>query len=121
MSIAKAITRGVRIPPSKVRFAVDLIRGRSVDDAMLQLRYSKLKGGRLLMKTLASAVANAENHKDKEVKREELYVSEAKVDKGINYKRAWSRSKGRSSPILRRTSHLMVAVDLLSNKKQGKN
>lgn len=118
MSIAKAITKGVRVPPSKVRFAVDLIRGRAVADAMLQLTYSKLKGGRLLMKTLASAIANAENNK--EAKREELYVSEARVDKGINYKRAWPRSKGRRSPILRRTSQLFIAVDLLSNKEQGK-
>ncbi len=118
MSIAKAITKGVRVPPSKVRFAVDLIRGRTVADAMLQLTYSKLKGGRLLMKTLASAVANAENNK--EVKREDLYVSEVKVDKGSDLKRAWPRSKGRRSPILRRTSHLFVALDLLSNKKQGK-
>ena len=118
MAIAKAITKGVRVPPSKVRFAVDLIRGRTVADAMLQLTYSKLKGGRLLMKTLASAIANAENNK--EVKREDLYVSEAKVDKGMDYKRAWPRSKGRRSPIVRRTSHLFISVDLLSNKKQGK-
>ncbi len=118
MSIAKAITRGVRVPPSKVRFAVDLIRGKTVAEAMLQLTYSKLKGGRLLMKTLASAIANAENNK--EAKREELYVSEARVDKGMNYKRAWSRSKGRRSPILHRTSQLIISVDLLSNKKQGK-
>ena|SRR3990167_3748173 len=119
MAVAKAITKGVRIPPSKVRFAADLIRGKTVAEAMLQLTYSKLKGGRLFIKTLASAIANAENNK--EAKREELYVSEARVDKGTNYKRAWPRSKGRRSPILRRTSHLLVAVDLISNKKQGKN
>ncbi len=118
MSIAKAITKSVRVPPSKVRFAVDLIRGKTIAEATLQLTYSKIKGGRLLLKTLASAVANAENNM--EVKREDLYVSEAKVDKGSDFKRAWSRSKGRRSPILRRTSHLFVGVDLLSNKKQGK-
>ena len=119
MSLATAVTKGVRVPPSKVRPVARLIQGKSVAEALLQLTYSKVKGGRLLLKTLRSAIANAENNK--EAKREDLYVSEARIDKGVNYKRAWPRSKGRRSPILRRTSHLMIGVDTLANKNQGKN
>ena len=60
MNHAKAITKYVRISPRKARYAADLIRGLSVENATLQLIASKLRGGRLLKKTLDSAVANAQ-------------------------------------------------------------
>ena len=60
MNNAKAITKYVRISPRKARFAAGLIRGLSVPEASVQLMFSNLKGGRLLKKTLDSAVANAE-------------------------------------------------------------
>ena len=112
--LARAITKGVRVAPSKARSVADLIRGRSVVEAMAQLSYSKRKGGLLLKKTLASALANAEN--GKEAKREDLYVSNVQVDKGKYLKRSWSRNKGRRAPIFHKMSHFTVMVDFIANK-----
>lgn len=108
MQFAKAITKFVRISPRKARYAADLIRGLSVEKATLQLLYSKLRGGRLLMKTLDSAVANAETQLD--ARRESLKVHEVKVDAGPILRRAKPRSRGSSVPVNKRTSHFTVVV-----------
>jgi large subunit ribosomal protein L22 len=103
-----AITRFVRISPRKARLAAGLIRGLSVDDAELQLKFSKLKGGRLLIKTLRSAAANAESLG--EARRETLKVEEVRVDEGPRMKRAKPRSRGSRHPFLKRMSHFTVVV-----------
>lgn len=108
MEKAKAITRYVRISPRKARYAAGLIRGLSVDKAGLQLQYSKLRGGRLLKKTLDSAVANAETQL--EARRDELKVYEVRVDPGPILRRAKARSRGSSVPVNKRTSHFTVIV-----------
>ncbi len=108
MSLAKAITKYVRISPRKARYAADLIRGLSVEKATLQLMYCKLRGGRLIQKTLDSAVANAETLYG--ARRESMVVHEIRVDAGSILKRAKPRSKGSSVPILKRTSHFTVVV-----------
>ncbi len=108
MQFAKAITKYVRISPRKARYAADLIRGLSVEKAMLQLMYCKLRGGRLIQKTLDSAVANAETQLD--ARRENLKVHEVRVDCGPILRRAKARSKGSSVPVNKRTSHFTVIV-----------
>ena len=84
------------------------IRGRSVQDAELQLRYSGLKAGRLLVKTLRSAMANAESQGD--ARREDLVVQEVRVDEGPRMKRSKPRSRGSRHPFLKRMSHFTVVV-----------
>lgn len=106
--LGKAITKYVRISPRKARLAAALIRGRSVADARLQLTYSALRGGRLLLKTLDSAVANAETQKN--VRREDLKVKEVRVDAGPTIKRSKPKNKGGSHPIMKRTSHFTIIV-----------
>lgn len=108
MQFAKAITRFVRISPRKARYAAGLIRGLTVEKATLQLMYSKLRGGRLLKKTLDSAVANAETQLD--ARRESLKVFEVRVDPGPILRRAKPRSRGSSVPVNKRTSHFTVVV-----------
>lgn len=108
MEVAKAITKYVRISPRKARYAADLIRGLSVENATLQLQYSKLRGGRLLKKTLDSAVANAETQMD--ARRESLKVFEVRVDPGPILRRAKPRSKGSSVPVNKRTSHFTIVL-----------
>lgn len=108
MQFAKAITKYVRISPRKARYAADLIRGLSVDNATSQLLYSKLRGGRLLKKTLDSAVANAETQLN--TRRETLRVTEVRVDPGPILRRAKPRSKGSSVPVNKRTSHFTIVV-----------
>lgn len=108
MSEAYAITKYIRISPRKARLAAGLIRGLSVGQATIQLTFSKLKGGRLLKKTLDSAVANAETQLD--ARREDLYVREVRVDEGPRLKRAKPKNRGGRHPILKRTSHFTVVV-----------
>jgi large subunit ribosomal protein L22 len=108
MQTARAQTKYVRISPRKARYAADLIRGLPVDQASLQLLYSKLRGGRLIKKTLDSAVANAETQLD--ARRETLKVVEVRVDPGPILRRAKARSKGSSVPVNKRTSHFTVVV-----------
>lgn len=108
MQFAQAITKYVRISPRKARYAADLIRGLSVEQASLQLRYSGLRGGRLIQKTLDSAVANAQTQFD--ARRESLKVHEIRVDAGPILRRAKPRSKGSSVPVNKRTSHFTVVV-----------
>ena len=108
MQYAKAITKYVRISPRKARYAADLIRGLSVDNATSQLLYSKLRGGRLLKKTLDSAVANAETQLD--ARRESLKIFEVRVDPGPILRRAKPRSRGSSVPVNKRTSHFTIVL-----------
>jgi large subunit ribosomal protein L22 len=106
---AKAVSKYIRISPQKARLAAGLIRGKSVVEAKAQLQFSGLKAGRLLTKTLDSAVANLEMQSD--VKRETMKVSEVRVDDGPRLKRAKARNKGGRSPILKRMSHLTVEIE----------
>lgn len=108
MTNARAITKYVRISPRKARLAAGLIRGLSVSQATVQLMHSNLKGGRLLKKTLDSAVANAESLHD--LRREDLIIKEVRVDEGPRFKRAKPKNRGGRHPILKRTSHFTVVV-----------
>jgi len=108
MSNGKATTKYVRISPRKARLAADLIRGLPVQAAALQLAHCNLKAGRLLQKTLASAIANAETQA--EARRENLIVTEVRVDAGPVFKRAKPKNKGGRHPIMKRTSHFVISV-----------
>ena len=108
MPQGKAKTKYVRISPRKGRLVADLIRGKGVEDALSQLVYSHLKGGRLLKKTLHSAIANVETLHT--VQRRDLKVKEVRIDPGPTMKRSKSKSRGGRTPILKRTSHFMIIV-----------
>lgn len=108
MQIAKAKTRYVRVTPRKARLAADLIRGLQVEEAALQLMTCNLKGGKLLHKTLTSAIANAETQLN--VQRKNLVVKDVRVDAGPVLKRAKSKNKGGSVPIMKRTSHFTIVL-----------
>lgn len=105
---ATAKTKYVRISPFKARRAADLIRNMKVDDALMQLRYSNLKGARLLNKTLNSAIANAQTQLDARV--ENLKIDEIRVDEGPTLKRSKPRNKGGQSAINKRTSHFTIIL-----------
>ena len=105
---AVAKSKFIRISPRKARLAADLIRGRSVEEASVQLMFCKLRAGSLLQKTLDSAVANAETQLN--VQRRDLIVKEVRVDAGPTLKRAKPKNKGGSHPIMKRTSHFTIVV-----------
>lgn len=108
MGTFKAMTRYVRVSPRKARLAAGLIRKLPVIDAEMQLKHCGLKGGRLLLKTLDSACANAEATSD--VRRENLRVKEVRIDEGPRLKRSKSRSKGSQHPVIHRLSHFTIVL-----------
>jgi len=104
----KAIHRFARIAPRKARLVAALIRGRQVDDAMIQLELSKKRGAWFLKTVLKSAIANAE---EGDADRRYLFVTESRVDEGPTLKRFQPKDRGRAHSIMKRTSHLVIAVD----------
>src|ERR1700733_5361504 len=108
MEYGKALTKYIRVSPRKARLAADLIRRQPVPEAFLQLDHCQMRAGRLLKKTLTSAVANAESQHD--VRKENLQVLEVRVDEGPRLQRSKSRSRGSRAPIIKRTSHFTIGV-----------
>ena len=106
---SKAVAKYVRIAPRKVRVVMDLIRGKSVAEAFAILKFTPKVGAEAIEKVLKSAVANAENNFDMNV--DNLYVSSCYVDQGPTMKRIHPRSRGQAFKILKRSSHITVAVD----------
>lgn len=104
----KSITKYVRISPRKARLAADLIRGLNVQQARLQLMHSSLRAGRLIKKTLDTAVADAMSLSAAQLN--DLFVDEVRVDAGPTLKRAKSKNKGGRVPVMKRTSHFTVIV-----------
>jgi large subunit ribosomal protein L22 len=108
--MARAILRRFRESPRKVRAVADMIRGRSVEDAMSILRMQQRKAARMLSKVLGSAIANAtENEK---ADSDKLVVTKVFIDCGPVQKRWMARSMGRANRINSRTSHVTVVVDV---------
>lgn len=105
---AKASAQTVRISARKSRMAIDLIRNKTVGEAIAILRNTPRSASPVIEKVLMSAVANAEHNYDLDVTR--LYVSEAFVNEGPTMKRFRPRAKGSASPINKRTSHITVVV-----------
>lgn len=103
------VHRGARISPQKVRLDADLIRGRSVAEALSILQLSKRRGASYLRQALLAARANAEESGEVSVRR--LVVVDARVDSGPTIKRFRPKDRGRAHSILKRTSHITVAVD----------
>ena len=106
---SKAVAKYVRIAPRKVRVVMDLIRGKNVAEAFAILKFTPKVGADVIEKVLKSAVANAENNFDKNV--DKLYISTAFVDQGPTMKRIHPRSRGQAFKILKRSSHITIAVE----------
>jgi large subunit ribosomal protein L22 len=107
---SKATVRYVRITPRKVRLVSDLVRGKSVNDALKILKFSSRKRTASTLSTLLeSAVANAEQKGRIDV--DNLVVKSLLVDQGPTLKRFASRAKGQGMRILKKTSHITVVLE----------
>ena len=99
---------GVRLSAQKGRLVADLIRGKSVEQALNILAFTPKKGAQLIKKVLESAIANAEHNDGADV--DELRVSRVDVDRGFSLKRFQARAKGRGNRIVKPTCHIFVTV-----------
>ncbi|MDP3014334.1 MAG: 50S ribosomal protein L22, partial [Candidatus Subteraquimicrobiales bacterium] len=114
----QAMANYVRVSPRKARQLVDLIRGKSVNDALTALKFLPKAAAAIILKVVSSAAANAENNQG--LKREALYISEIHVNQGPTLKRYRPRAMGRASRIHKRTSHITVVVqELKEAAKRG--
>ncbi len=107
-----AVARHIRMSPYKVRRALALIRGKSVNEAAAILDYATIVSAEPVKKVLLSAAANAEHNYGMD--RGDLIVAEAFADQGPTLKRMNPVSKGRAHSILKRTSHITVILDVQS-------
>lgn len=104
----KASSRYVRISPRKVRIVIDLIRGKSVNEALSLLKFVPKRASVPIAKVIKSAAANAEHNYN--LNKDALIISQAYVDEGPTLKRYHPRQRGQAFPILKRTSHITVLV-----------
>ena len=100
--------KNVRISAQKVRLVADQIRGMPVDNAITLLTFSNKKAAKIIKKVLESAIANAEHNDAADV--DELTVSAIMIDEGTTMKRWRPRARGRANKILKRMSHVTLAV-----------
>jgi large subunit ribosomal protein L22 len=106
-AVAKA--RFVRVSPRKARRVIDLVRGRSVADALDILRWAPQAASEPVAKVIASAAANAQNNNGLDPAT--LVVATVYADEGPTAKRIRPRAQGRAFRIRKRTSHITVVVE----------
>ncbi|MFA5063185.1 MAG: 50S ribosomal protein L22 [Candidatus Omnitrophota bacterium] len=111
--IAKAEGKFLRISPPKVRLVMDLIRGKDAVFARALLLNINKRPKEYLIKILNSAIANA---KVKGFNIEQLYISKAVCNVGPSWKRFKAAAFGRAQPILKRTCHIRIELDLKSGE-----
>ncbi|GAA5091506.1 MAG: 50S ribosomal protein L22 [Alcaligenaceae bacterium] len=103
-----ATIRGVRISAQKARLVADMIRGKSVEQALNTLTFTPKKAAGIIKKALESAIANAEHNDGADI--DELRVTAIQVDKAQSLKRFSARAKGRGNRIEKQTCHIVVKV-----------
>src|SRR5437867_2939141 len=107
----KAVVRYVRMSPRKVRIVANMIRGKSVDDALGLLQLLPKKSARVIIKLVRSAAANVEDKAKGKADIDEYVVKAVQVDHGPIIKRWLPRAMGRANRVQRRTSHITVVLD----------
>ncbi len=103
-----AKVRGVRVSAQKARLVADMIRGKSVSQAINILAFTPKKSAGIIKKAVESAIANAEHNDGADI--DDLKVKAIYVDKGTSLKRFDARAKGRGVKIEKQTCHIVVTV-----------
>lgn len=105
----KASALGVRMSPRKVAVVAALVRGRTVEDAVVILNHTPRRAATAVRKVVESAKANAAHNHN--YKADTLRITEIRVSSGPSIKRYRPAAHGRALPFLRRSSHIYVEVD----------
>ncbi|MGE2718289.1 50S ribosomal protein L22 [Mycolicibacterium celeriflavum] len=115
---AVARARFVRVSPTKARRVIDLVRGKSVADALDILRWAPQAASEPVAKVIASAAANAQNNEGLDPST--LVVATVYADEGPTAKRIRPRAQGRAFRIRKRTSHITVIVESRPPREGGR-
>jgi large subunit ribosomal protein L22 len=114
----KAVGRYERSSASKVRVVLNLIRGKDVQTADEILKFTDREAARLVRKVLASAVANAQHNDEQDA--DDLYVKACFADEGPTLKRFRPRARGRAGKIHKKTCHITVVVERMSDEQMAR-
>ena len=110
----RAVAKGVRMSPSKVKLVADMVRGKGVEEALVSLRFSTRRAAIEVAKVVKSAAANAENNF--QLDPATLKVARIMVDHGPVLKRFRPQARGRVSPLLKRSCHITVVVEEVGHR-----
>lgn len=105
----KASLRNLRIAPRKVRLVADMVRGKMVAEAKLQLAHNKKRASLPVLKLINSAVANADHNFN--IDTATLRIKAIMVDQGPMLKRFMPRAFGRAAEIQKRMSHIRLVLE----------
>lgn len=97
----------LKMAPRKVRLIANLIKGLSANEAEAQLMINPRKATEPLLKLLRSAINNS---KQKELKLENLFIKEIRVDNGPIFKKTMPRAQGRGAMIQKKSSHITLIL-----------
>jgi large subunit ribosomal protein L22 len=106
MSVTAKLTN-YRQSPRKVRLVANLLKGKAVEDALVEVKMLEKRSAPVIEKLIRSAVANA---KSQGLDIAALVVKELRVDKGLVMRRYMPRAMGRAFPINKRSSHILVTL-----------
>ena len=112
---AFAIAKHIGYPARKVRQLADLVRGKSVENALDILKFTSRAAAPSMSKTIKSAMHNMVNKKGGAVEAEDIFVKAVLVDEGKTLYRIRPRAQGRAFRIRKRSSHITVIVTLLED------
>ena len=105
----KAINKMIRTSSQKLNLIVKDIRKKDINAALNILKFSNKRVSKEVLKTLNSAVANAENNNNLDI--DKLFVKEAYVGKSLRMKRFRPMSKGRAFQIIKPFSRLTLILE----------
>ena len=118
-AVSLAKLNNVPTSPRKMRLVADMVRGMEAFRALGVLKFSNKEASARVEKLLRSAIANWEAKNERKAESGELYVSSIYVDGGAMLKRLRPAPQGRGYRIRKRSNHVTITVDALSNKKQN--
>jgi large subunit ribosomal protein L22 len=116
---ARATAKHVSVTPMKARRVVNLVRGKSVDEALAILKFAPQAASEPVAKVVASAAANAQNNLG--LNPNTLVIAKAYVDEGTTLKRFQPRAQGRAFRIRKRTSHITIEVESVPTAATTRN
>src|SRR3989338_1564144 len=105
----KAQLKTYRQSPRKVRLVSDLVKGKSVSDALRLLSVTTKSAAKPLSKLISSAIKSAKDSSN--VDEKSLFIKDFRVDAGATLKRSMPRARGRAFPILKRTCHVSLVLE----------
>ncbi len=117
LGIVQAVAKNIRMSPRKVRHVIDLIRGKSYEEALAVLQFTPNIAAEPIIKVLKSAAANADHNLSLDI--EGLIVLECFVDCGFTFKRMHPTTMGRARIVRRRSSHITIKLATKATKPRA--